>query len=63
VQVKLLAEDGELYVFAQSHDRVTKERAMRRPRGDGVKVWLTRNSPKITEDWRGIGGDRESKFQ
>jgi len=23
-------EDGELYVFAQSHDRVTKERAMRR---------------------------------
>ena len=30
VQVKLLAEDGELYVFAQSHDRVTKERAMRR---------------------------------
>jgi hypothetical protein len=30
VQVKLLAEDGELYVFAQSTDRVTKERAMRR---------------------------------
>src|ERR1700756_516288 len=30
VKVKLLAEDGELYVFAQSHDRVTKERAMRR---------------------------------
>ena len=30
VQVKLLAEDGELYVFAQSQDRVTKERAMRR---------------------------------
>ncbi len=30
VQVKLLAEDGELYVFAQSLDRVTKERAMRR---------------------------------
>src|SRR6202008_4369091 len=30
VQVKLLAEDGELYVFAQSVDRVTKERAMRR---------------------------------
>ena len=27
VQVKLLAEDGELYVFAQSADRVTKERA------------------------------------
>ena len=30
VQVKLLAEDNELYVFAQSVDRVTKERAMRR---------------------------------
>jgi len=30
VQVKLLAQDGELYVFAQSADRVTKERAMRR---------------------------------
>jgi len=30
VQVKLLAEDGELYVFAQSFDRVSKERAMRR---------------------------------
>jgi transposase len=30
VQVKLLAEDGELYVFAQSADRTAKERAMRR---------------------------------
>jgi hypothetical protein len=30
VQVKLLAEDGELYVFAESADRVSKERAMRR---------------------------------
>jgi len=30
VQVKLLAEEGELYVFAQSEDRVAKERAMRR---------------------------------
>jgi len=30
VQVKLLSEDGELYVFAESRDRVTKERAMRR---------------------------------
>ena len=29
-QVKLLAEDGELYVFAESVDRVSKERAMRR---------------------------------
>jgi hypothetical protein len=30
VQVKLLPQDGELYVFAQSADRVSKERAMRR---------------------------------
>ena len=30
VKVKLLAEDGDLYVFAQSADRVAKERAMRR---------------------------------
>src|SRR6201987_1640151 len=30
VQVKLLPQDGELYVLAQSADRVAKERAMRR---------------------------------
>jgi len=30
VSVKLLAEDGELYVFAESVERVSKERAMRR---------------------------------
>jgi len=30
VEVKLLAQDDELYVFAQSADRVAKERAMRR---------------------------------
>ena len=30
VQVKLLPQDGELYVYAQSRDRVAKERAMRR---------------------------------
>jgi hypothetical protein len=30
VVVKLLAKDGELYVFAQSDDRVAKERAMRK---------------------------------
>jgi transposase len=30
VQVKLLPQDGELYVYAQSHQRVAKERAMRR---------------------------------
>src|ERR1700737_673514 len=30
VQVKLLAQDDELYVFAESRDRVDKERSMRR---------------------------------
>jgi Transposase DDE domain len=30
VKVKLLPEDGELYVFAQSADRIAKERSMRR---------------------------------
>jgi hypothetical protein len=30
VQVKLLPQEGEVYVFAESRDRVAKERAMRR---------------------------------
>lgn len=30
VQVKLLTQEQELYVLAQSHDRINKERAMRR---------------------------------
>lgn len=30
VRVKLLAHDGELYVFAESRDRIAKERSMRR---------------------------------
>ena len=30
VDVKLLPQDGELYVYAQSRDRVAKERAIRR---------------------------------
>jgi len=36
VDVKLHSEDGELYVFAQSHDRVAKERAMRRRQMRGL---------------------------
>ncbi|MGC2459524.1 MAG: hypothetical protein WA446_00890 [Steroidobacteraceae bacterium] len=32
VRVKLLAQDEELYVFAESHDRIAKERGMRRRR-------------------------------
>ena len=30
VEVKLLKQDDDLYVFAQSADRISKERAMRR---------------------------------
>jgi len=36
VQVKLLAQEGELYVLAQSTDRVNKERAMRRRQLKGL---------------------------
>ena len=35
VQVKLLAEDGELYILAQSRPRILKERGMRRLK----KLW------------------------
>jgi transposase len=44
VKVKLLAEDGELYVFAQSSDRVSKERAMRRRQ----LKWLWKRLRQIT---------------
>jgi hypothetical protein len=44
VKVKLLAEDGELYVFAQSYDRVSKERAMRRRQ----LKWLWKRLRQIT---------------
>src|SRR5467141_3308041 len=44
VKVKLLAEDGELYVFAQSFDRVSKERAMRRRQ----LKWLWKRLRQIT---------------
>jgi len=36
VEVKLLAQDEELYVFAQSADRINKERAMRRRQLKGL---------------------------
>ena len=53
VQVKLLAQDGELYVFAQSLDRVAKERSMRRRQLKGL--WarlkdLRRMSVNLTRD-------------
>ena len=36
VQVKLLAQEGELYVLAESRDRVNKERSMRRRQLKGL---------------------------
>ena len=44
VAVKLLPQDGELYVFAESRDRVAKERAMRRRQ----LKWLWRRLAQIS---------------
>jgi Transposase DDE domain len=44
VQVKLLAQDDEFYVFAESADRVLKERAMRRRQ----LKWLWRRLKELT---------------
>ena len=44
VELKLLPQDGELYVFAQSRDRVAKERAMRRRQ----LKWLWKRLAEIT---------------
>ena len=43
VEVKLLPQDGELYVFAQSLDRVAKERSMRRRQLKGL--WARLKEP------------------
>jgi transposase len=40
VQVKLLPQEGELYVLAESKDRVSKERSMRRRQLKGLVVRL-----------------------
>jgi len=45
VEVKLLAEGDELYIFAQSADRVSKERAMRRRQ----LKWLWARLKKLAE--------------
>ena len=53
VQVKLLPKDGELYVFAQSLDRVAKERSMRRRQLKGLWARLKelhRMSVNLTRD-------------
>jgi transposase len=51
VEVKLLPQEGELYVFAQSKDRIAKERSMRRRRFK--KLWerlKTLQAQKLTYD-------------
>jgi len=51
VQVKLLPQDKELYVLAQSNDRVNKERAMRRRQLKGlVKRLKELQQMKLTRD-------------
>ena len=53
VQIKLLPKDGELYVFAQSLDRVAKERGMRRRQLKGLWARLKdlhRMSVNLTRD-------------
>src|SRR3990172_1721707 len=44
VRVKLLAQDGELYVFAESRDRIAKERSMRRRK----LKWLWQRLKKLS---------------
>jgi transposase len=64
LDVKLLAHEGELYVQAQSQDRVSKERAMRRRRLR--KLWnrlcelqkMKLNPKACHQDWRGQEGGR-----
>ena len=51
VTVKLLPQDGEVYVLAQSHDRVHKERAMRQRQLKGLWKRLQQLGPmKHTRD-------------
>jgi len=45
VKVKLLPEEGELYVFAQSSDRIAKERSMRRRQ----MKWLWARLAQLTD--------------
>jgi hypothetical protein len=51
VQVKLLPKDGELYVLAESRDRIAKERAMRRRQLKWLWARLQQlSSMKLTRD-------------
>lgn len=51
VRVKLLAEDDELYVFAESRDRIGKERSMRRRQLKWLWARLAQlNAMRLTRD-------------
>jgi len=52
IDVKLLPQGGELYVFAQSHDRIDKERSMRRRalRKLLKRLAVLRAMPKLKRD-------------
>jgi hypothetical protein len=62
VRVKLLAESGEVYVLAESRDRVNKERAMRRRQLKGLRdrlKKLTEMKPKRDELLMKLGAARQ----
>lgn len=52
VRVKILQQESEFYVYVESHDRVAKERSMRRRRLKrlGASLHELRNRKKITRD-------------
>jgi len=62
VEVKLLAESGEVYLYAQSRDRVLKERAMRRRQMRWLRdrlQELTRMKPKRDDLLMKLGAARQ----
>jgi hypothetical protein len=59
VQVKLLAQEGELYVLAQSRDRVAKERAMRRRQLK--RLWEARRRARSVPHRLAPGHDRDCR--
>jgi len=62
VEVKLLQKSGELYVFAQSRDRVSKERAMRRRQVKALRdrlKELTRMQPTHDQLLMKLGAARQ----
>jgi len=62
IDVKLLPQSGEVYVFAQSRDRVSKERAMRRRQMKGLRdrlKELAQRQPKRDQLLMKLGAARQ----